>query len=274
MLLGFIAPIAHLQDIDEPSDLSFALAHIAVHHSEYRRYFRNKSRDERLVMLDNGMWENNGVPMRNDRLIDLCRDLLPTEVYGPDYIYDSKKTIEEITKFAIQLKREKLFCCGNRIRVIGCVQGKTLQEWLDCYESHLNNEHVDVIAIPVLELSDFGQEEDPKFRWGRTRARIMRSIIKEYGLSKPIHLTGIDYPHELAHDFYRNDLIRSNDNKSPIVHGKFNILFDKKGKDWVGKIRSSVYGEDFFDWKLSPSQLADVKNNMDVMRYYVRRRVS
>lgn len=269
MLLGHIAPTRHLFDIDAKGGLSFALAHIAKRDMVYRSYFKRHAREGRLVLLDNGMWENGGVPLPAEEMIELCREILPTEVYGPDFIYDPDKTMEEVTRFAIKLRQTKLKCCGEPIRVIGCVQGKNLEEWLACYEAMLDSEWVDVIAIPVLELEDFGEDSDPKFRWGLTRLRLVRAIKEKYGFTKTIHLTGIDFPFELAHPDYQHPLVRSHDSKTATVHGKFGIRFDPKGEHWPGKIRSKVYGDGFFDWTISDFEMRSVRHNMRVMSSYV-----
>lgn len=265
MRLGFIAPVQHLQEIDGRSDLHFALGHIARESESYRAYFRQLSLAGEHVMLDNGVWEL-GSPMPVEEYLDIVRDILPLEVYGPDHLYNPDKTLEDTIRFAMKLRQAKLYSNGVPIRVVGVVQGRTLDEWLGCYEAWVKSKWVDTIAIPVLLLDDFCEDVDSKWRWGMTRLRLMQSVLKHYGdFEKPIHLTGIDYPFELGAEVYKHPNVRSNDSKGPIVAARYKIRYDPNGVHWPGKMKST----DYFAWNLTETEVKLSIYNMRIMRSYL-----
>jgi len=256
--LAFISPIPHLGSVDAKGDFSFALGHIALESEAYRSYFRKRSLQGYEVMLDNGAYELGG-SIPSDQMIQLIREIQPTYAYGMDYPGDPERTKEETCRFGRRLKQEGL----GHVKNVGCVQGNNVEEWLDCYEHFVNAPEVEVIAVPVMTLSNLEfQAIDPRYKEGQTRWRLLKSIKEEYGFQKPIHLTGLDYPFELWCEEYRDPMIMSNDSTSCIVHGKQRIMFDPEGKHWPGKYREKMD----FSGKLSQGELWFVFENIRILR--------
>jgi len=257
--LAFISPIPHLSTIDAKGDFSFALGHIAMESETYRSYFRKRALSGVEVMLDNGAYELGG-SIPSDDMIQLIREIQPTYAYGMDYPGDPERTKREVDQFGIRLKREGL---RSRVKNVGCVQGNDSREWLDCYEYFVNSPHVDVIAVPVMSLSDIEfQSIDPRYREGQSRWRLLKSIKEEYGFQKPIHLTGLDYPYEIWCEEYRDPMIMSNDSTSCVVHGGQGISFDPQGVYWPGKYREKMD----FSKSLSKRQLWFAHQNIRILR--------
>jgi hypothetical protein len=257
--LAFISPIPHLSAIDGKGDFSFALGHIAIGSAAYRTYFKKRSLTGFEVMLDNGAYELGGsIPA--DQMIELVREIQPTSAYGMDYPGDPERTKHEVDQFGIRLKREGL---RERVKNVGCVQGVDARTWIDCYQHFVNSPHVDIIAVPVMTLSDIEfQSIDPRYREGQTRWRMLKSIKEEYGFHKPIHLTGLDYPYELWCEEYKDPMIMSNDSTSCVVHGTQEIMFDRAGEYWPGKYRTLMD----FSRKLSQRELWFVQENIRILR--------
>ena len=261
MLVSFISPVKFLRRIDKKGDISFALGHIALESEEYRTWFANIS-TTRLTMLDNGAFELGGsIPA--DKLIELCREMLPHEVYGPDYPGDPLRTLLETTQFAKKVKKLKLCTAlGDQIRVVGCVQGDTLSEWLSCYRQMSECEDIDTLAVPICTLSDFATDEEPRLRQGMTRIRLVRSLHDLGVIKKPLHLTGLDHPQELR-EYKDIPLVRSMDSTSAVVHGMAGVRFEKD--NWAGKIKKKL---DFNLDVITEGQFADIQHNIEMIRRF------
>jgi hypothetical protein len=273
MKVAFISPTKHLHDFDLKGDLSFALGHICLESKEYVAFFRQQADRGRHVMLDNGAYEL-GASIPPETLFPLVREIKPREVYGPDYPGDAERTVREVNAFGMLLKREGLRVIKHGVLLkrsaegvlnVGCVQGNTLEEWLWCYEELVGSEHVDVISVPNAELTDFCREVPEKFRISETRLRLLRTIESRWGLKKWIHLTGWDCPYELMDPLYRHPVIRSTDSTSCVVHGKFGIKFDPKGKNWPGKLKQRMD----FDWELTSDERKGVTHNIRVVKRWL-----
>ena len=204
-------------------DRIFVLAHLWVQSKEYREFIYSLIDEDidRWITLDNSAAERALVT--EDVLIKVCHELMPSEVIAPDVLFDKDATIQNAINFKARMEKEGLLDVTD---IFFCPQGKTKEDWLECYEWGLEQDWIQTIgfskiAVPQAWLSDWKDDQ------GIKEARHMAyDYLKEKNLLlKPIHCLGQGDPTEFA--YYDHPAMRSTDSVFPVLaasHGQdFNV---------------------------------------------------
>ena len=217
-----ISPLSNLEPM-KLGDRIFVLAHLWVQSEEYREFIYSLIDEDidRWITLDNSAAERALVT--EDVLIQVCHELMPSEVIAPDVLFDKDATIQNAINFKARMEKEGLLDVTD---IFFCPQGKTKEDWLECYEWGLEQDWIQTIgfskiAVPQAWLSDWKDDQ------GIKEARHMAyDYLKEKNLLlKPIHCLGQGDPTEFAH--YDHPAMRSTDSVFPVLaasHGQdFNV---------------------------------------------------
>lgn len=217
-----ISPLSNLEPM-KLGDRLFVLAHLWVQSPEYRQFIYDQIDEdlERWITLDNSAAERALVT--EDVLIQVVKELAPSEVIAPDVLFDKDATIANAIKFRDRMEAEGLL---DSTDIFFCPQGATKEDWLEAYEWGLKQDWIQTIgfskiAIPNAWLGDWKDDQ------GIKEARHMAyDHLKEKNLLlKPIHCLGQGDPTEFAH--YDHPAMRSTDSVFPVLaaaHGQdFNV---------------------------------------------------
>lgn len=204
-------------------DRVFVLAHLWVQSSKYRNFIYDLIDEDidRWITLDNSAAERALVT--EDILIDVMKDLAPSEVIAPDVLFDKDATIANAIKFRDRVEAEGLL---DSTDIFFCPQGKTKEDWLEAYEWGLKQDWISTIgfskiAIPQAWLPDWKDDQ------GIKEARHMAyDYLKERNLLlKPIHCLGQGSYTEF--EYYDHPAMRSTDSVYPILSAINGIDFTK-----------------------------------------------
>ena len=205
-----ISPLSNLEPM-KLGDRIFALAHLWVQFPHYREFILKKQEEGYWITLDNSAAERALVT--EDVLIQVVKELAPSEVIAPDVLFDKHATIENAIKFRDRMEAEGLLDCTD---IFFCPQGKTKEDWLDCYEWGINQDWIQTIgfskiAIPQAWLPEWKDDQ------GIKEARHMAyDWLKQRGmLLKPIHCLGQGDPTEFS--YYDHPAMRSTDSVFPVL---------------------------------------------------------
>lgn len=207
-----ISPLSNLEPM-RLGDRIFVLAHLWVQSEEYREFIYSLIDEDidRWITLDNSAAERALVT--EDVLIQVCHELLPSEVIAPDVLFNKDETIKNAIAFKDRMEKEGLLEVTD---IFFCPQGKTKEDWLEAYEWGLKQDWIQTIgfskiAVPQAFLSDWKDDQ------GIKEARHMAyDYLKERNLLlKPIHCLGQGDPTEFA--YYDHPAMRSTDSVFPVL---------------------------------------------------------
>ena len=225
-----ISPVSNLEPM-KLGDRIFVLAHLWVQFPHYREFIYSLIDEdpERWITLDNSAAERALVT--EDVLIQVVKELAPSEVIAPDVLFDKDATIQNAIKFRDRMEAEGLL---DTTDIFFCPQGKTKQDWLEAYEWGINQDWINVIgfskiAIPQAWLED-NHCDDFKDDQGIKEARHMAYdyLLAEGALVKPIHCLGQGDPTEFS--YYKHPMMRSTDSVYPVMSAAYGIDFTKDSK--------------------------------------------
>ena len=208
-------------------DRIFVLAHLWVQSDKYRDFIYELLDEdiERWITLDNSAAERALVT--EDVLIQVVKELAPSEVIAPDVLFDKDATIANAIKFRDRMEAEGLL---DTTDIFFCPQGKTKEDWLECYEWGLKQDWIQTIGFSKIAIPQAWftfNDQEWKDDQGIKEARHMAyDYLKERNLLlKPIHCLGQGDPTEFA--YYDHPAMRSTDSVFPVLaaaHGQdFNV---------------------------------------------------
>lgn len=139
-------PVAHLEELENHIDFHFVIASECFKNEAYFNYYLNylqKPRNERkLIMLDNGMYEE-GHPLSPNVLFDIATSLQPDIVWAPDCYSSSSETLRLTDEF-LKLSKHGSWQTG----VIP--QGLNSRAVATCYENMLDLDFDGPIGMSFL----------------------------------------------------------------------------------------------------------------------------
>lgn len=215
MLVSHESPLSMLEKSRSYNDYDYALVHLFEIYPVYLEFFKKSLEMGRTVYLDNSIFEL-GEAFDTDKFIeyvDQFRKINDSNFYYiiPDSLENKDQTIQNFKDFKSKYPE------GN---TIGVVQGKNLNELIECFE--FMKKHADVVAIgfnyPYYLDSVPENEGGECFRFMRGRIQFIETL-RCLGLldEVKIHLLGCYLPQEFKH--YNFFEILSIDTSNPIVHG-------------------------------------------------------
>lgn len=220
------APNSIFKQVQSITDGDYGLVHLLEENEQYRELFFEAKAAGREIILDNSIFEL-GTAFDADKFAGWVEKLRPDWYIVPDVLEDCQGTIDNLNKWLVDYKDLP----GKKI---GVIQGKTLDELVECYEAVEPN--VDMVAISFdYSLYEFffpyfeSLMTPTKWHsWMEGRSMVLEIMDLQMGVinkNKPHHLLGCSLPQEFVH--YKNiDWIYSIDTSNPVVHGLKNIKYD------------------------------------------------
>ena len=206
MKVAIIAPIPHLK-YTQLGTMHMALAHLVLKSSAYSQFYKNESM---FKILDNGTFEGEPIPF--EKVLTIAELINAQEIVLPDIMYDSKQTVQLADNTMGLLMKKGLL---TKYRWLGVVQGRTEEEWWDCF--HYFNHHPHISTIGINKLST-------PLAFGGTTANARLHVTKyleEEGYvkqNKAYHLLGGSY--EIVREVHSHpSWVRSIDSSAPIIYG-------------------------------------------------------
>ena len=234
-----ITPISHLNTFAHLGEFDMVLSHLVLENggnNSYAQYYREQREKGRFILLDNSLFElelqGRGVGI--DACLDAAEIIHPNEIIAEDILFDGEKTIESTKRFIQKMIDRGVF---GKYQIMGVAQGKTKQEWWDCFERLLDLP-IDTIGLSKLAVpvSYSGEKESPGCV-SMSRIMCVEDIAHRYRFDaetingKRIHLLGGDnwLPREINQQ-KRYKWIRSNDSSAAVWYGRHNKVFNDEGK--------------------------------------------
>ena len=252
-----IPPNKHL-DLMQHGDRYFALAHHYVADSDYRKHFLNirKNLPGAFITLDNGAAEHSLVT--EQILLDAVAELKPNEVIAPDVLFDKEQTLKNLYYFAVKMVDYKFI---KHTKIFGCPQGKTKEEWLECYYLMMINPLVSTIGLSKIAVPKCWYDVEGDKQIAQSRNDCVKELEKRAWLQKPIHLLGMGEHTEF--DYYLNNnisCIRSSDSCYTILAALNNISFQ------TGSVERIPTTNAYFEIAINDEQLALAKQNIEYLK--------
>ena len=219
MRSAFVSPTQYLNDVQPFSDYHLCLTHMVIFNRRYREFYKERSRENDYIILDNGAVEKKGrsVPMRD--IVTAAILIHPAVVVLPDFLFDGKKTLTELKNAlrspALRLLRSNRSTAG--IKIAAVVQGVDQNEWLESFKVLNSHSEIDLLCVPKVSAQTFG-----------TRWQALELIKND--VSKPVHLLGSWWQGTLA------DIKRE---------ASYSFV---QGIDTPKPIRLAVQGKDLSQW--------------------------
>lgn len=252
-----ISPVSNLEPM-KLGDRVFVLAHLWVQFPEYREFIFNLIDEDidRWITLDNSAAERALVT--EDVLIQVVKELAPSEVIAPDILFDKDATITNAIKFRDRMEDEGLL---DTTDIFFCPQGKTKEDWLECYEWGLKQDWIHTIGFSKIAIPQAWFPDSWKDDQNIMEARHMAyDYLKERNLLlKPIHCLGQGSPKEFLH--YDHPAMRSTDSVFPILAAAHGQDFEK---DCITRIPTPHNFLETYD--MSQIDMDLVKSNVEFLR--------
>lgn len=257
-----ISPISNMEPM-RLGDRIFVLAHLWMQYPKYREFIYSLIDEDidRWITLDCSAAERALVT--EDVLIQVVKELAPSEVIAPDVLFDKDATIANAIKFRDRMSQEHLL---DTTDIFFCPQGKTKEDWLECYEWGLNQDWISTIgfskiAVPQAWLPNWKDDQ------GIKEARHMAyDYLKEKGmLLKPIHCLGQGSYTEF--EYYDHPAMRSTDSVYPVLAAAHGIDFTKDSETRIPTPHNFLETYD-----MSGVDMGLVESNIEMLKKSCRRR--
>ncbi len=235
---------------DEINQYPYVLAHLLDKSSEYydreyAEFYKHKLKDTEFSILDNSAYEL-GSSVNSKILFELGEKYKPTHIVLPD----SYGNFEE-TKKLTKLYLDKYYHEG-KCQFLAVLQGKTEEEYLDCYRFYCKYDKIDIIGINSTVVD---------------RQWFISNLFDNFRVEKKIHLLGCINPGEFLNYLSEvKEKIHSIDTSSPIIHGWCGNKFVEDG--YSGEKPKIKLAENL-DIKLSKSQVNLILHNVAMFKTYI-----
>lgn len=234
-----------------PYLLAHKLLHEYSYDKEYADFYKKCVLRHDISYLDNSCYEL-GFPVETHHLIALSKEYKVSHIVIPDAFRDCKGTIELANKnlpLLIGNTDAKLFCV---------LQGKSLQEALDCYDYFNAIPEIDIIGINFMRFPDSNNA---------TRYDFFKLLLATRKITKKIHFLGCENPAEFK--MYKKgemDKVYSIDTSSPIVSGWNKFRFTEKGLE---QPKPKELLANNLDIVLDEEQLDCIAHNVKMFRSFI-----
>ena len=219
--LATILPIAYINKIDRSYDsqICMLLAHQALKSAKYLKIYKKRQKEGGYLILDNSAYEF-GKAISNDLLFNVIKVAQPDEFVLPDAICDFKTTIKLTSNFLEKYNNE------GKIKLMAVPQGKTIDEYIECYKYFSTNTLIDTIGLASKSTELLPRIND----YISGRHYVLETLIAK-GLicKKPHHLLGLgDSGHHELKVLKQYTFIRSCDSSAAYIHAKNGLVFNDK----------------------------------------------
>jgi hypothetical protein len=227
MKIAYIAPISELEYTNR-SDLHLVLPHLFSEPfgARYRQHYRRRRSQGDYLILDNGADEFGSATIRLPALLGHARRMRAQEVVLPDVQQDGRATVNAVQEACEWLLTEagrSAYRSAERPRLMIVPQGKSYDEWVDCFSSIFELTLGTVARIDPD--SEYETEKDPivvgvaknhdKLVLGGV-VRLVHTI--KSNLKTDIHMLGWPRSPSSMTQIVRMDCVRSVDTARPFVY--------------------------------------------------------
>lgn len=242
----------------------YALVHKFKDDKEYLEFYKESLRQGRVVYLDNSLFELEEMFNHAEfaQWVKELGSINPKNFYYivPDALEEKDKTIESCKDFLLKYP-------DLPGKSIGVVQGKTLEELIECYL--FMGEACNRVAISFDYSYYQKQYPDAKTKWEAWMLGRQDFIqyLADNGLDiYDVHLLGCGLPQEFK--YYKDmNFIVSCDTSNPIVMGiKGHRYRDENGLDF----KESIKLVDLFEAELDNNQHNNIKHNIMVFKKFLK----
>lgn len=228
-----------LSPLNSSPKIHLLLAHQVLKDKNYVSYYSKKKLAGDYIILDNSAFEF-GEAISSDILRKAIKIISPNEFVLPDTLFNKDETIKRSTEFI------KAFP-PTQLKYMGVAQGKTLNEWLSCYECFSRNSSIYSIGLGAVYSPKTIFDNDDTSEIVSGREFLINKLIEKNILNpdKPHHLLGLgDSGHLEIQQLKKYKWIRSCDSSAAYILAKHgvSISINKKYK----KIKEKIdFGDKF-----------------------------
>jgi len=216
-------------------------------------------RERKLVVLDNGAYEL-GTAIDDKVYHDVIGKVKPHVIILPDVYRNGSDTIKRSLRFL-----DAYYTGSAYPRYMGCVQGQTWKEWIECYTAFIDDTRISEIGIASVPYAVSPLCRIYKKDWRAfSRVEALRLLEGEGLLQKPIHILGSIDPIELPF-LSLFSYVERTDSKIAFWNGVFgDRLFSYGLRKNSEKYENMSF--EFDQGKLSRTQTRIIIHNMRVFR--------
>ncbi len=181
-----IMPLSYMERYflkDNNQGKCIVMAHL-MENKKYLSIIKEIKENGNYILLDNSA-PYLGSSVNNEDLLDCIKLIKPDEVILPDVLDDGEETIKRTKEFL------DAFSKYNRIKFMAVPQGKTIEEYKECYKIFARNSQIDLIGLSFSVSRLFNVQIDIN-KYSSPRERLIKLFIDEgiIDYSKPHHLLG------------------------------------------------------------------------------------
>jgi len=260
MKICYTVPIDYLDEFGSQSNMHFLLAHIALKNEKYCDFYKKRREQGDYIIMDNSNFEL-GNPLSIKDVLKAADVVGAQEVVIPDHYGDTKATIQEANYFVKYLKENRLL---NKYKLQGVPQGRTKEEWRECYEAFLYIPEIETIGLSYTAtrvFKDWGSDNDETY----IRPALLHWLKKTYGAGrKYYHCLGVaNNPIEISLLARHDSFMRSIDSTVAFLHGMNGIKFDEKRGLLQDRLRDKL---DFDVKNVSKENLDIIQHNVNCIK--------
>ena len=148
-----ICPVSNLEEFASLGEVDMSLTHIVLKDNKYAKYYKEQRKYGRHVILDCSAFEmqKQGKGMDPGPVLKAASMTNPTEVIATDVLYDAAATIESTKDFIKLMKKNKVL---GKYKLMVAIQGRTVDEWMSCFETILQMKEVNTIGLSKLSVPE------------------------------------------------------------------------------------------------------------------------
>lgn len=251
----YVIPPNENLELMNKGDRFFCLSQQYSKSDEYRKFFKQKVKEGAWVTLDNGAGDHDTVS--KGALLDIARDLQPSELIPLDILFDGKATLENLEWTIDQTEDDPLL---RDIEIFACPQGINKREWLDTYIEMLWNDRVSTIgmsklAIPFVISGSSGGDKNI----ARDRNTMFQFLRSRKLIRKSLHFLGAGEPWEF--EMYKDSpFCRSTDSCFSVWSGMNGIRFSDEDYERIPTPK------EYFDLSIADHMIPVIEDNINYIK--------
>ncbi len=231
-----------LSPLDFLPQIHLLLAHQTLVDRNYVDCYSKRKAAGDYIILDNSAFEFGEAmsPFLLEKAIEIVQ---PHEFVLPDTLFEKDQTIKRSNEFISSLKK-------NSLKYMAVVQGKTLKEWMSCYEYFSKENLIYSIGLGAIYTPKtiFGNNDSDHVISGREFLINKLIEAKLLNTNKPHHLLGLgDSGHLEIQKLKKHKWIRSCDSSAAYIQAKHGLQIPLD-KEYV-KFKEKIDFSDKFDKK-------------------------
>lgn len=210
MKIALIPPIKNLEYV-KSGQCAMALTHLVLTNEEYANFYANL---KMYIILDNSAFESQlqGI----DDVAKAAKIVGANEIILPDIVGDKDATIQATINAIKWLKKNKL---DKSYKLMAVPQGKTEEEWWQCFRTFNDMNEVNVIGLSKLSCPLCFKKSISQSRLFITQEMQINNLRNN---NKEYHLLGGSY--EILDEMNQHpEWVRSIDTSAPFEFGKARV---------------------------------------------------